>query len=396
MMSKSRFRVDDWMVFSCYAALVGSTICIHLAIANGLGAESYLFSIDQLNEFAKLFYAFTLLEHFILFGTKVTLVLLYLRILPSPAVSTAYRSLCWAFIGLLSLTFVATELATVLQCTPVASIWNSVYGKQGQCLNIATLQRASSALELIYSVALLFLPVPPLLAAKLSKAQNLRLICIYTTGLAVIICTLGRTIVSPTTPTSSSVPATLTSSLIQPTSWTILQVNLSIILICLPPLSNLLTYIPLRLKKSTILPHNNNNSAEEILTEEDRRRSGLTHQQQQMQTTTLEIPNKSFGAHRAARRKEDEDKINNESPGLHVGVGDSTVTFQHSIPKETTRDKVVYKDAEGRMHEVELIDRPALVVGEEGSAVEDEGWGEGKAIDEGVVMDEKLGDEAMV
>lgn len=331
-----------------------------------------------------------------MFATKVALVWLYLRILPSSAVSTAYRSLCWTFIGLLSLTFVATELATVLQCTPIASIWNSVYGKKGQCLNVATLHRASSGLDLIYSVALLFLPVPPLLAAKLSQAQNLGLSCIYITGLAVIICTLGRAIVSPTTLTLTSPPATLTSSLTQPTIWTILQINLSIILICLPPLSNLLTYIPLRLKKSSILPHNNNTSAEEILAEEDRRRSGLTHQQQQMQTTTLEIPNKSFGAHRASLRKEDEDKINKESPGLHVGVGDSTVTFQHTIPKETTRDKFVYKDTEGRMHEVELIDRPALVEGEEGNGVEDELMGEEKVGDDGVVMDEKFGDGEMV
>ncbi|PPJ52477.1 hypothetical protein CBER1_10505 [Cercospora berteroae] len=383
MMSKGRFCVDDWMVISCYAALVGSTISIHLATANGLGAGSYLFSIDQLNDFAKMFYAFTLLEHFILFGTKVALVLLYLRILPSSAVSTAYRSLCWAFISLLSLTFIATELATVLQCTPTASIWNSVYGGAGQCLNSGTLQRASSALDLIYSVALFFLPVPPLLAAKLSQTQNLGLTCIYITGLAVIICSLGRTIVSPTTATTPSSPATLTSSLTQPTIWIILQINLSIILICLPTLQTFLPYIPTRIKKPSILPHDNT-SAEEILAEEDRRRSGLTHQQQQLQTTTLEIPNKSFGAHRASLRKEDEDKINNESPGLHVGVGDSTVTFQHSIPKETTRDKFVYKDAEGRMHEVELIDRPALVVEEEGGG------------DEGLVMDEKFADGELV
>ncbi|KAF2215655.1 hypothetical protein CERZMDRAFT_94057 [Cercospora zeae-maydis SCOH1-5] len=366
--SNNGFRGDDWFVFSCYAALAGSTVCIHLATANGLGAENYLFDVGQLEKVKMLFYTFELLGNFILFGTKVALVLLYLRILPSSAVSYAYRSLCWSFVGLLILTFIATELAMILQCLPITSIWNFYPGEAGQCLDMATLQRAASALDLIYSMVLLFLPIPPLLATERSPVQQIGLICIYIAGIAIIICSLGRTVVSsPPTLTTTTIKAAQPTDLTQPVIWTLLQLNLSLILISLPPLSSLSNHslIRIRIKPNSILPHSG--SAEEILAEEDRRRSGL-------QSTTLEI--KAFGhdggdggtngngedVRRNNYNINGIDERINDSPGLHVGVGDATVTFQHNIPKAATRDKIVYRDAEGLMHEVELIDRPGLIV----------------------------------
>lgn len=50
------------------------------------------------------------------------------------------------------------------------------------------------------------------------------------------------------------------------------------------------------------------------------------------------------------------------SPVLQVGVGETLVNIQHTIPRDTTKDKFVYKDAQGIVHEVEVTDCPVVPV----------------------------------
>lgn len=148
-----------------------------------------------------------------------------------------------------------------------------------------------------------------------------------------IVCNLGKLI--PSTTTNSDAPLNLTWTLSDATIWTILEMNLSVIVCCIPALSPLLHRSS---TSSSGLSITTSSSAEEILDERDRRRSGLRF-------NVLEVP-------------EDGAKDLNSSPGIHVGVGEKKVAIQHSIPYEATRDKFVYRDGRGEMHEVELFDRP--------------------------------------
>ena len=201
-------------------------------------------------------------------------------------------------------------------------------------MDISTLFRATTALNVVYDVVLLFLPIPPLLAIwnGMAVGQRVGVYGAYLVGVGVIVCGLGKTI--PSTATSGSGPMNLTWTLFDVTIWTILELNLSVIVCCIPALSPLLA---IGHGSSSGLSITTSSSAEEILDERDRRRSGLRF-------NVLEVP--------------EDAKDLNSSPGIHVGVGEKKVAIQHSIPHEPTRDKFVYRDGRGDMHEVELIDRP--------------------------------------
>lgn len=177
---------DDWTIISSYLPLIGATICIHIAAKSyGFGQDSYNLTTIQISSFLKVHTTPHKHAHHILIvaSSRSTTPSLSSHIpSSSPPNSASYSStsafypekvsvkptsLCWTFIALLLTTFLATELATIFQCIPIASTWDFVFGQEeelGKCLNITTLFRAISSLNLVYDMVLVFLPIPPLLA----------------------------------------------------------------------------------------------------------------------------------------------------------------------------------------------------------------------------------------
>ncbi|KAI5359576.1 hypothetical protein Slin15195_G072030 [Septoria linicola] len=376
LIAREGLHRSDWTILPCYLCLVGATLCIHLSSNNGLGQDSWYFNVDQISDFLKTFYAFTLLEHTIILLTKISLIFTYLRILPRASLSTAYRSLCWTFALILVLTYLAVQLATILQCTPISSTWDFVRQNQneaeeaeGKCMDITTLYRALSALNLVYDVVLLFLPIPPLLVAynRFNTIQKSGVGGMYILGMGVIICSIGRLV--PSTGAGETQPTlNLTRTLAQATIWTILQINLGFLVICIPGLNALANILlpQRRLGKSVSFLFDNDDdtsSAAGILPNNKEQNQRRNMGRPTTANTTSSSAYRDFQLQPPppprSRDKEEEEQMSS-SPALHVGLAEDSVTLQHSIPAvgKPTRDRFVYKDGGGRMHEVEVVDRP--------------------------------------
>lgn len=104
--------------------------------------------------------------------TKVSLVLLYLRIWPESVPHTSFRLACWITCGLIIATWCGTTLSTILACNPVDFAWNSAVGAQGQCMDRQAAVYAYGALNIIYDFLVLLLPIPRLMLLNVSTGDK--------------------------------------------------------------------------------------------------------------------------------------------------------------------------------------------------------------------------------
>lgn len=108
---------------------------------------------------------------FVVFGTKISLVLLYLRIWSERPM---FRILCWTALALLGTALIAFEVAIIAQCRPIASQWTrfSDSGSQGQCVDEKTLLWALAGTDIGFNVLVIVLPVRQIAKLNLTWAKR--------------------------------------------------------------------------------------------------------------------------------------------------------------------------------------------------------------------------------
>lgn len=109
--------------------------------------------------------------------TKVSLVLLYLRIWPGSTQQSSFRITCWIVLSFLLATWISTTLATIFACDPISYAWNSVIGEKGTCINRQNAVYAYAALNIAYDFVVLLLPIPRLLRLKVSTGEKIGYDC---------------------------------------------------------------------------------------------------------------------------------------------------------------------------------------------------------------------------
>jgi hypothetical protein len=98
-------------------------------------------------------------------STKISVLLLYLRIFPQKL----FRRAAFATIGMIILSATIIFFMTVFSCHPVAFFWNRDI-RGGTCLNVNKLAYANSAMSIIQDLLIVALPLPVL--AKLNMGRK--------------------------------------------------------------------------------------------------------------------------------------------------------------------------------------------------------------------------------
>jgi hypothetical protein len=108
--------------------------------------------------------------------TKASILLLYLRIF----VQKRFRMACWILLGFVTLFGIATTLASVFQCTPIARTWNKSI--KGVCVNTTIFWYANAGFSIVGDLVLLALPMPILYNLKLPLNQRLAVMLVFSLG----------------------------------------------------------------------------------------------------------------------------------------------------------------------------------------------------------------------
>ncbi|KAK5056722.1 hypothetical protein LTR84_012254 [Exophiala bonariae] len=224
---------DDYTLIASLMLAIGMTICFNQEVYYGMGLHTKQVDADnKVMAFLWLWIA-QLLYKFANGLTKISLVLLYLRIFPS----RTFKMISWGVIGFVISYCTVAVCMSIWQCDPIEKAWRKTL--PGQCIKIGILWYVNSVFTLVADVLLIVLPLNQIWQLKLPLSQKIGLVFVFSLGIFVMACTIIRCVaLGPTVSQTDSVYYQAKSN-----SWTFLEVDVSIICAALPilkaPLSKL-------------------------------------------------------------------------------------------------------------------------------------------------------------
>ncbi|KJX98951.1 CFEM domain-containing protein [Zymoseptoria brevis] len=183
------YRWDDGVATICYLPIVASVVCGLVMVHYGMGQDVWTLPIPYVLHWAKWFVASQPIYIFAAYFTKLSLLLLYLRIWPeADSTNHNFRLLCKALSWFLSLAAFAALMATVIGCTILCG-WRY---NNTSCINCAALAYYSGSMNAVLDIVIIILPVPRLLALQITMKQKLGIISCFLVGLVVTACAIVR------------------------------------------------------------------------------------------------------------------------------------------------------------------------------------------------------------
>jgi len=109
--------------------------------------------------------------------TKISILLFYLRVFPTPGFQKCGKAL----LGFVALSGVVILLCQLLQCLPVQYNWNKSI-RNAKCINVNALVYAHAGINILQDLMILALPIPWLLRLRLAFSQKIGLIVLFQVG----------------------------------------------------------------------------------------------------------------------------------------------------------------------------------------------------------------------
>ena len=130
--------------------------------------------------------------------TKISIVLLYMRIIPG-TVSTRFRIICMVLIAGMIGNLIGCIFGISFQSTPISYTWTQWSGETtGTTLNLKAQQWAFSILNVFWDLAVFALPIPRLVSLYVpSLRKKIFVILTFLLGLLGTVCTCCLLYTSP-------------------------------------------------------------------------------------------------------------------------------------------------------------------------------------------------------
>lgn len=157
---------------------------------------------------------------------KLAILSLYLRVFTAKS----FRYMCFAVIGIITLSYLATVVSVCLMCTPFAYNWNKTI-PGGHCGLIET-YRWPSVPNVVTDLAILLMPLPTIWHLHTSVNQKIGLTITFLTGSVGIVTAIVRLAVFFT----ADMFADITWHCIEFLTWTTIEPGIYLIAACLPSL----------------------------------------------------------------------------------------------------------------------------------------------------------------
>ncbi|KAI9884094.1 MAG: swr1 complex component [Watsoniomyces obsoletus] len=228
---------DDYTIlFSAICSIVYNA----LAIAQsrwGLGLPLKLRPKANTLDYRTLNYAGRPFYMFGITGFKVALCLAYLRIVPPS--KKLFKPLIWTVLITCVLAHLAGTLVLILQCSPVRKSLRP--DTPGKCLRDDITFYVLAAVTIIYDCIIFLLPIPLLARVQISRRRKVGLIGVFVLGLFTTVCSILRLVQIVTISKNGN------STML--VLWGTIEMNVGIILTCIPTLTPLFKYFRNRTTK---------------------------------------------------------------------------------------------------------------------------------------------------
>ncbi|EMF12270.1 uncharacterized protein SEPMUDRAFT_134154 [Sphaerulina musiva SO2202] len=236
------FGFDDWTIFLAALMIVPLNALIHDGSLSGLGHDVWEVSFPHLTKILYLFWIGEFLYVWIMSISKISVILLYLRVwAPDTRMRRdKFRMACFCMIIFLIVFPISLSLALGFECNPISYAWQGWDGEHtGSCFNLNALILSAAGLNVIQDLIVCALPLPKLLAIPLPLAKKILAITIFLVGLFVTICSIIR--LAFLIKWGSTENRTWYYNSV--TIWSAIECNLAVFCACLPSIAGLVQRI---------------------------------------------------------------------------------------------------------------------------------------------------------
>ncbi|KAI5361336.1 putative extracellular membrane protein, CFEM [Septoria linicola] len=234
------FGWDDYTILLGWLILIPSDAILDVMVTEGLGQDIWMLPDPnyQISEILKLFYVSEWTYIIELTVTKVSILLLYLRMWPETRPDSRwFRRSCLLLIGIMTLFVLLCMVVLGLGCQPLEFFWLRWDGiHQGYCINQNALIFSTAGLTIAFDVACIILPLPRLIALEIPTRKKIAVLVTFALGGFVTICSIIRlrTLVQ----WGNATNVTLYYNPIA--IWSNVELNLGVLCACIPATAGLL------------------------------------------------------------------------------------------------------------------------------------------------------------
>ncbi|KAG9241409.1 hypothetical protein BJ878DRAFT_230803 [Calycina marina] len=220
---------DDWAALAAFAFTMSCNSVTLAAFSYGWGRHKTNLSARDLQICLTLHWVFQITYKLAVAMNKASILLLYLRIMSH----RLYRVASFTLLAIVALFAVSTTIASVFQCVPVQKAW--IKSTPGHCYNLVKAWYSNAVFSIVTDILILMLPMHMVYKLQRDKREKLLLYAVFGLGSFVTFTSVMRFFALK----SAENPDTtydITSGF-----WSVIEINVGVICICLPPLRALLS-----------------------------------------------------------------------------------------------------------------------------------------------------------
>ncbi|KAG4418995.1 hypothetical protein IFR04_007856 [Cadophora malorum] len=220
---------DDWAALAAFLFTMNCNSVTLAAFPHGWGRHKKNLLPRQIQICLILHWVFQITYKMAVAMNKASILLLYLRIMPQ----RLYRIAIFTLLTVVALFAVATTIAGVFQCIPVDKAWNKK--KPGHCYNLVEAWYTNAVFSIVTDFLILMLPMHMVYKLQRDRREKFLLYAVFGLGFFVTFTSIMRFFALK----SAKNPDTtydITSGF-----WSVIEINVGVICVCLPPLRSLLS-----------------------------------------------------------------------------------------------------------------------------------------------------------
>ncbi|TDZ32428.1 hypothetical protein C8035_v012273 [Colletotrichum spinosum] len=240
---------EDWCILVAWFFSALTTIGMCIQVRTGIGEAFATLSLYQQQTFFKWSYMTIIFYNCGLALVKISILLLYLRILRH----LNYRIACYVALGIVILVSLWTILSSLMFCVPLRRNWDQ--SVQGFCFPKAVHWFTNASLNIFTDFTILILPLPILPKIKQTRQQKISLYLIFALGFLCVgyapapystwtfakvvssVCVVSILRIPPLIAAKNSTDPTRDSPGIA--QWSVIELNTAIVCACLITLKRL-------------------------------------------------------------------------------------------------------------------------------------------------------------
>lgn len=156
--SGSSYGYDDWTALFSLGVLLPIDILVNLMVNEGLGQDMWMLEPLQITDILKDFWIAEFLSVWLMGATKISVLLLYLRIWQPPKTRTSkFRVTCWVLVGLMVVFVVIYSVVLGDACSPIEyTWWRWDQPREGECVDTIAQIYSIATVNIILDVSMVF------------------------------------------------------------------------------------------------------------------------------------------------------------------------------------------------------------------------------------------------